>query len=537
MLKVVCLSVNSEDNLSGVPKWEYSLAFAFLQAYFTKSEYNSQTKFVNLIYYESMEDAWIVDDIVDQNADVLAISCYIWNISKVLRIMPQVKERFPNMKIILGGPEFRSDSVELFQQAPAIDVIALGEGEIVFTEILDAIHEKRFDKVHEIIGIFCMNDNGEVVFTGPRPILRKLDEIPSPFLLGLIPLEKLRKTGMVAIETQRGCMSNCAFCYYPKGNKQIRFFNIDRVLEEIKLILSYKPQHLYLMDPTFNSAKGRAKPILRTIIENNENTTISAEMLPDVLDEEVILLSQEANMKTVEIGIQSLNPIAVTEMDRYRKEDKLFENIDLALKHNLYLIPQIIFGLPKDDLKSFFKTFNRTYDIRSNELDILPLLMIPATRYRENADKYGIIYNPEAPYNIIESQDFSREEIAFLYKFTRVVLATQIMKLTINKINDSVRSDYSEIFSEFVKAHESDDWMDYNWPIHSEKDKDNAIMAIDKFYEYYKKQLNGFNDEKLLKELKGRKRSAQFMLAGRFISLPKDKKVMSQSTTSHSVKT
>ena len=47
---------------------------------------------------------------------------------------------------------------------------------------------------------------------------------------------------------------------------------------------------------------------------------------------------------------------------------------------------------------------------------------IPATRYRENAQQYGVIYNSQAPYNIIESQDFSREEIAFLHKFTHLPL-------------------------------------------------------------------------------------------------------------------
>jgi len=55
-------------------------------------------------------------------------------------------------------------------------------------------------------------------------------------------------------------------------------------------------------------------------------------------------------------------------------------------------------------------------------------------------------------------------------------------------------------------------------------------MTIERFYEYYRSCLNGFDDEKILDELESNKRSTQFMLAGRFITLPKNKKIESQTT-------
>jgi radical SAM superfamily enzyme YgiQ (UPF0313 family) len=517
-MRVICLSINSVDNLSGVPKWEYSLAFAYIQAYYTKSSFYEKTEFINLVYYENEPIENILNGIQDAKPNILCFSCYIWNIDKVFEVVDVIKESFVGTKIVLGGPEFSEQSEEVIEKHPNIDIIVIGEGERILKDVLDCYNAKEEGGLQAIKGIVYRATEGKGVFTGKRNNIQDLNDIPSPYLLGIVDLSMLENR-LVAIETQRGCFCDCAYCNYQKGNKKLRFFDCDRVFSEIELILRHKPKQLYLMDPTFNSNRKRTKEILECIKKYNQGTVLNAEMIPDTMDEDIIKLSKAAGMKTVEIGIQSLNMEAIRIMGRYRNSEKLFNNVNIAIKEGLYLIPQIIFGLPGDNFKTFLDTFEVIYDMPTEELDILILLLLPQTRYRNDAHKYGIKFKNSTPYQIVESESFTKEEIALLLLFKKLVLVTQPMKLIIREIKQTLNFSYYKLFLNYLNVFE-EEWKDFDWPIHTKNDKDNAIQTIENFYIYCLNEISGLRNENLRKKLFRNKRNAQFMLATRFMRLP-----------------
>jgi coproporphyrinogen III oxidase-like Fe-S oxidoreductase len=102
------------------------------------------------------------------------------------------------------------------------------------------------------------------------------------------------------------------------------------------------------MDATFNSKRQRAKNILSHVVElrkkHKSRIAISTEMFPELMDEEMLVLARDANMNYLEIGIQTLNPRALEHMDRPRKGNKLKEMVDLAIKHDVRIVPQLILG-------------------------------------------------------------------------------------------------------------------------------------------------------------------------------------------------
>jgi anaerobic magnesium-protoporphyrin IX monomethyl ester cyclase len=69
--------------------------------------------------------------------DVVAFSCYIWNITQTLATARALKKLNPNIKIMLGGPEVSYEYNDVIT-LPEVDYIILGEGEIPFAEFLDA---------------------------------------------------------------------------------------------------------------------------------------------------------------------------------------------------------------------------------------------------------------------------------------------------------------------------------------------------------------------------------------------------------------
>ena len=71
----------------------------------------------------------IISKLYAADCDAYGFSCYIWNISYVLKLCQSLKKLRPQRKIFLGGPEVSFDADELLQNNNFIDYIICGEGE------------------------------------------------------------------------------------------------------------------------------------------------------------------------------------------------------------------------------------------------------------------------------------------------------------------------------------------------------------------------------------------------------------------------
>jgi anaerobic magnesium-protoporphyrin IX monomethyl ester cyclase len=68
--------------------------------------------------------------------DVIAFSCYIWNITQTLEVARIIKSLNPQAKILLGGPEVSYDWNDIIK-LNEVDYIIVGEGEIPFAAFLN----------------------------------------------------------------------------------------------------------------------------------------------------------------------------------------------------------------------------------------------------------------------------------------------------------------------------------------------------------------------------------------------------------------
>ena len=83
-------------------------------------------------------DALLVDEITARQPDVLGLSLYTWNSERSLDIARRVKQRLPDLLVVVGGPEVQKDNLWVLEH-PAIDIAVLGEGEQTFCELLQIV--------------------------------------------------------------------------------------------------------------------------------------------------------------------------------------------------------------------------------------------------------------------------------------------------------------------------------------------------------------------------------------------------------------
>ncbi|MGN6696027.1 MAG: B12-binding domain-containing radical SAM protein, partial [Aquihabitans sp.] len=189
---------------------------------------------------------------------VFLFSNYVWSSSGNLAISAKVKELSAHSLVVHGGPntpKFPGDREQYFADHPSVDVIVHGEGEVTLAEVLDALGGRLDGDLRalgDVPGItFRPLPGAEPVTTAERDRIADLDQIPSPFLLGIFDAWKHAAT-MVTMESNRGCPYGCTFCDWGSATaSRIRKFDLDRVYAELDWIAAAEVPIVMIADANF----------------------------------------------------------------------------------------------------------------------------------------------------------------------------------------------------------------------------------------------------------------------------------------------
>ena len=107
-----------------------------LQAYACQEDPTLKEQIFVAEYTINQQEEHILQSIYEEHADIIAFSCYLWNISTVTSLARELKKVAPHVKIWLGGPEVSYDAPSFLLEHPYIDMILCGEGEETFRELI-----------------------------------------------------------------------------------------------------------------------------------------------------------------------------------------------------------------------------------------------------------------------------------------------------------------------------------------------------------------------------------------------------------------
>lgn len=352
-----------------------------------------------------------------EQADVVAFSCYIWNISIILPIIKNLKKVQPLVKIWLGGPEVSYNPKEYLSKHKEIDGIVVGEGEQTFYELVryylgvdsDLKHIKGIAYKNSASSkITWENKDNEITLTPPRGSIQ-LDQIPFPY-------EDIKKhrNKIIYYESSRGCPYSCSYCL-SSAHRGVRLRNMDLVKKELKIFLDNQVPQVKFVDRTFNCNKKHAMEIWRFIKENDNGiTNFHFEITSDLLSEEELILleSLRPGLVQLEIGVQTTNPDTMKAIKRTVDFQKLSEKVERIKKaNNIHQHLDLIAGLPLEDYRSFEKSFNDVYRLKPNQLQLGFLKVLKGSIIEEDCKEYGIVYNNEPPYEVLFTKHISYDEI------------------------------------------------------------------------------------------------------------------------------
>ena len=88
----------------------------------------------------------------------------------------------------------------------------------------------------------------------------------------LFPYERYKDQGKLrlSMQTSRGCMMGCQYCPYNAFyNNKIYYYDIEKVVEDIKCIINLKPEVILFRDQYFTADKERIRTLCKRIIQEN----------------------------------------------------------------------------------------------------------------------------------------------------------------------------------------------------------------------------------------------------------------------------
>lgn len=385
-------------------KLSMPLALGYLSAYARQDPAIARAVDFRIFNYRGSDQPihMVPEVVIADPPDVLACSVFGWNFRNFGQLATTFRQVNPEGWTIFGGTHVALQAERVFRLYPEVDVVVNGEGEKSFANLLRAhlAGRSRHD-LGDIRGISFRTATGEVVTTEPEPRIEDLDEIPSPFLTGAIPLfdddgEFLYDA--VTMETNRGCPYKCAFCYWGGAvGQRMHSFSRERLRAELELFGKARVQNICLADSNFGMRRAD-RDFLEDFI-----TTRSAHCFPHVLTTswaknkgklfyDIVRTMRQAGLNSdFTLAIQTLDPEALRTVRRQNMPiNKFVDLCEWLHNEGLGSYAELIWGLPGETYDSFLHGYDRIARFVPR-IATYSNLLLPNTAYDLERDEHEFV--------------------------------------------------------------------------------------------------------------------------------------------------
>lgn len=332
-----------------------------------------------------------------QMAEVLGFSVYTWNIEYALTLAQGIKRRFPERLIVFGGPQVPDRAEDFLRAHPWVDIAVHGEGEQSFLEILEARRQGR--ELTGVQGISFLSQ-GQFFHEPQRPRQRDLEQIPSPYLMGIYaPLlrENPGQEWIALWETNRGCPFSCAFCDWGSATaSRVNRFGMERLRAEIDWFAQQGIQGIYCCDANFGILS-RDLELTEYLLkqyrrwgaprsfytQNTKNATERAYQIQSAI-------SGAGLNHAIALSLQSVTPEVLTEIERENISLDFYRELQTRFREKgLETYTDMLIGLPGDSFESFAAGVHQVIEegqfhiIRFHNTYLLPNAEMAQPHYRK----------------------------------------------------------------------------------------------------------------------------------------------------------
>ena len=208
--------------------------------------------------------------------DIIGLTCVAQSFYHAKEIATLIKENFPYLPIVIGGPLVTFVPTDMLLRHSCFDYLILYDGEDSFAQLAIAIEQKASaEQLKQIDGLAFKDMDGSIIITEPAAPVFDLDYYPIPDRT-IFDLDNYRKYDYeTVIVTSRGCPSRCSFCSTTLTGRNFRFNSPVRVVDEIEEVLDMGFNSVFFGDDTFSGNSKRVIEICKELNRRNSSAISS----------------------------------------------------------------------------------------------------------------------------------------------------------------------------------------------------------------------------------------------------------------------
>ncbi len=274
--------------------------------------------------------------------------------------------------------------------AEGADFVLIGEAEITLLELVNAIATSS-GTIEQIEGLAFKTDDGSIVKTPKRQVLKQLDTLPLPAwdLVDMARYKKmwLKSTGYFSINigTTRGCPFKCNWCAKPIYGNRYNTRSPENVVQELKLLKKqFGFDHIWFCDDIFGLKPGWVRQFAELVVQEKLQFKFKIQARADLLVEEnYIQALARAGCDEVWMGAESGSQQILDAMDKGTTIQQISDATTMLKKYGIKPAFFIQFGYLGETKEDIMQTISMINTLLPNNIGISVSYPLPGTKFFE----------------------------------------------------------------------------------------------------------------------------------------------------------
>ena len=349
------------------------LGMLYIAAYLEKYGYN--VRFIDAEHQKLTEEGTLEQVrkyVKEEHNCYIGLTSTTVCFNRTLSLAKRLKEEYPSIPIVIGGAHI-SAVAEHVMNYECFDYGVIGEGEITTYELIECLQQGG--NLESVDGI-VFRKNNQIIYTNPRKLVKKLDELPFParhlvkdihsYVPTLCDYKTLPVTNII---TSRGCPGLCTFCSNAVFGRTYRERSAQNILEEIKEVIhKYNIREIHFNDDTFLINKKRIYELFELCKKEKLKFNWSCFSRVDNVTYEFLKFLKKNGCWHIAFGIESGDENVLKDIKKEISLDMVEQVISWCHKIGIKTKGHFILGHPTDTIESINKTIDFALKVKFSDV-------------------------------------------------------------------------------------------------------------------------------------------------------------------------
>jgi len=251
------------------------------------------------------------------------------------------------------------------------------------------------DVLRTVDGISFL-DEGKMITTQPRELLKDLDELPFA-ARDLYDMKKYiePKSGKkyTVIKVSRGCPYGCTFCTVNSySGKAVRFRSAKSIIAEVEeCITKYGIKNFFFLSDLFTAKRDMVHEFCKTILDRGHKIQWVCNSRVDTLDLETAKLMKQAGCWLIGFGVESGSQKILKEMKKGLNPQKAIEAAQICKETGIRSIMYYIFGFEGETEETIQETMDFSIQVDSDYARFFLVSPLPGSEIFDVARERGLL--------------------------------------------------------------------------------------------------------------------------------------------------